>query len=447
MGTDIGDIKKTVEFAYSLKPEALVWKPIYPNNRIGNRIVGYYALILVRHSNGAVDGRKYSIIFQHSEKYGCGPTTEEIECYILFEKSLYEIAGPLDYPEPRTYGNEYSLNEDITLHDYGVNDYGAFVRAYRDIEAAKKRAVFQFQAIYGYAMAHCIPPEDNWVPALRPKGDDTGCGADMTHDLAVKALGGCVSNTDDVGDGLRYTEQHRQTATFTNENAAGGAGTTMKTVQWWLRELDVAELERVYWEGHPVSLTEVPKGCTCGTLRQKLRDFICLLRKLPAVKAENACVFFCGPALPSGLGSVATYLRTLSSLQADGEKPPRCSCMDSDWEEVLGYLVAETPFTSENIYAMTADILFEMSFLGFIQDQRAEKLRHLPEEADTPWEECVNRDAAAERLGLHPKKADPEELRLMEEINKAESAYADHCFFRELRILRAMLNKREERGL
>lgn len=215
----------------------------------------------------------------------------------------------------------------------------------------------------------------------------------------------------------------------------------MKTVQWWLRELDEEALEQTYWDEHPISAAEVPEECTFGALRQNLRDFIRLLRKLPVVGSEDACVFFCGPAPYSDPGSVRTYLCTLCDLQEDGKKPTLYSCISSSWEEVLGYLVAETPFTSSHIHALIADILFEMSFLGFTPERRAETLRRLEEAADTPREECVSRDAAAEDVGLHAEKADPEELRLMEEIEKAEIACADYCFHRELRILRAILRQ------
>lgn len=162
MANDIDDIKKTVEHAYDIKSEDLVWKPIYPNNLIDNGIIGYYALLLIHHNNGRVNGRKYSIIFQRKEEEkGTGRITKEIECYILFEKVLGEIKGPLDYPDPRKSDPGCLWNTDITLHDGGVNDYGRFVWAYWNIEDAKKRALVQFRAIYGYVLSHLIPPDDS----------------------------------------------------------------------------------------------------------------------------------------------------------------------------------------------------------------------------------------------------------------------------------------------
>lgn len=161
MKDDVNGIKKTVEYANNIKPEDLIWKPIYPNNLIENEIVGYYALLLIHHENGPVSGRKYSILFQYKEiEKGTGCVTKDIECYILFEKTLGEIIGPLDYPPPREYEAGLPWNKDITLNDGGVNDYGGFVRAYWNIKDAKNRALVQFRATYGYAMSHLIPPED-----------------------------------------------------------------------------------------------------------------------------------------------------------------------------------------------------------------------------------------------------------------------------------------------
>ena len=60
-------IRNTVDFADSLKPEDLLWKPIYPNNILSSKMMGCYTLVLRKDSDGRIYGRKYSILFQKEE--------------------------------------------------------------------------------------------------------------------------------------------------------------------------------------------------------------------------------------------------------------------------------------------------------------------------------------------------------------------------------------------
>lgn len=158
------NIRDTVAFADGLRSEDLNWKPIYPNNILCNKAEGEYALVLRRAEDGTVFGRKYSILFQLAEDpdhlgEGCIAREHRIEAYILFEAMLNDVTGPLDYPPPRRSGSIFHEDSNVTLSDWGVNEYGSFIRAYPTIELAKKRAVIQFKAVFGYALSHLLPEE------------------------------------------------------------------------------------------------------------------------------------------------------------------------------------------------------------------------------------------------------------------------------------------------
>lgn len=164
------EIRDTVDFACRLKPEDLVWKPIYPNNILSNGIEGCYALVLRKDPDGRIYGRKYSILFQKEEDpehlgEGILALHARTELYILLEKGYYDVSGPLDYPEPAEGGHSpFSQSEqENTFHSCGVNDYGRFVRAYPTLELAKKRAAAQFRAVFGYAMS-CLLPDEEQAP-------------------------------------------------------------------------------------------------------------------------------------------------------------------------------------------------------------------------------------------------------------------------------------------
>ena len=152
--------REFVENAYKTTENDLIWKPIYPNNMPDNGVEGYYCLMLHKDKEGKYSGRKYSIVFQYEEvEKGSGLiNTDKINAFILFEKVYREIIGPLDYPSSINEESNplYSKN---TLNSYDMNSFGSFVYAYDNIEDAKKRALFQYKAIYGYVASYMI--EDN----------------------------------------------------------------------------------------------------------------------------------------------------------------------------------------------------------------------------------------------------------------------------------------------
>lgn len=148
--------REIVEKAYATNLEDMIWKPIYPNNMRGNGLDGYYCLMLHKGNDGKVSGRKYSIVFQNEEvEKGTGfVDPNKINAYILFEKVYCEVVGPLDYPEAQEdYAPDLWKSEN-TLNSADMNDKGSFVYAYDNIEDAKKRAMCQYKAIYGYVLSH-----------------------------------------------------------------------------------------------------------------------------------------------------------------------------------------------------------------------------------------------------------------------------------------------------
>ena len=151
-------MREIVRKAIELTPENLEWKPLYPNNMPCNGLDGYYCLILNTDSEGKVFGRKYTICFQYKEVeegIGC-VNTKEIDRYILFEKSYFEIIGSTIHPEPSDDSWNLWEESENTLNAAEVNDYGNFVYAYETLDGAKKRALRQYKVIYGYAMSHML---------------------------------------------------------------------------------------------------------------------------------------------------------------------------------------------------------------------------------------------------------------------------------------------------
>ena len=150
--------REIVEQAYKTELSNMVWKPFYPNNIRGNGVEGYYCLMLHTDKEGKVSGRKYTIAFQYEEvEKGTGfVNSEKVNGYILFEKAYRKIVGPLDYQGPYDEYVPDLWKSENTLSSSDMNDKGSFVYAYDNIEDAKKRALGQYKAIYGYVLSHMV---------------------------------------------------------------------------------------------------------------------------------------------------------------------------------------------------------------------------------------------------------------------------------------------------
>lgn len=141
--------KEDIKKVYNMTNDDIVWKPLHANNMIDNPMMGYYAIVN-KPSNGDWSARKYTILFQNEEtEPGTGRSSNKVNAYILFEKTYFNLNGPLEYPYP---------NEDGC--DCDIHDYGSFVYAYSNIGHARKRALTQYQHIYGYVASHFVEEDD-----------------------------------------------------------------------------------------------------------------------------------------------------------------------------------------------------------------------------------------------------------------------------------------------
>ncbi len=140
------DIEKVNQAEYErirMRDEDIVWKELYPNNMEANSVKGYYALVFAWWY-GKLYCCKWTIEFQYEEiepMHIC----DKIEAYNLFMKMIFEVKGPMSYPEPIKKGDNghdiLGLDNENTFTHNGVNSYGDFIRSYRTLEEAKIGAV------------------------------------------------------------------------------------------------------------------------------------------------------------------------------------------------------------------------------------------------------------------------------------------------------------------
>ena len=115
-------------------------------------------------------------------------------------------------------------------------------------------------------------------------------------------------------------------------------------------------------------------------------------------------------------------------------------------EEALGFFVADTKLTQNHLYDVAVSFLHEMSFFGYEQEDREEKLNEILESAKDAEEHPENlvswsSDEMREELGLPKDEKSAEEEKLDHEVLESISRYNKYCKKIELEKIREALRK------
>lgn len=226
----------------------------------------------------------------------------------------------------------------------------------------------------------------------------------------------------------------------------------MKTVQEWLKEVDEEKLVDTYFSRFPIDYEDIfiyEKEATqlpLKTIRERLRaalvGFIRRLKKLtPGVGRSE--VFFATKVYQEGHSRIETMMCDVDELLTQ-KCPERYDWSLMDFEDVMGYWVADTELTQENIYDVLACILKELSFFGYTREEHEEGRERLntiwkDAEAERQAGEYYTQDEMREWLGWEPEKADPEAEERERKIFAEEIKYGRFCFKREVAAVRELL--------
>ena len=155
-------VKDNIKSAYNLELDDLKWLPYHPNNMKGNPEDGLYCIIPIKHEDGSYSARKYTIMYQYAEDLDGVSHPEEIELYILFDKTYLAVEGSVEYPDLLD-SSCLDCCENcgaVTFTNCDINDFGRFVRAFSTLKGAKKRALRQFKAVECYVASHLLSDEE-----------------------------------------------------------------------------------------------------------------------------------------------------------------------------------------------------------------------------------------------------------------------------------------------
>ena len=158
----------------------------------------------------------------------------------------------------------------------------------------------------------------------------------------------------------------------------------MKTIKKYLMEVDVKKLISEYLLKHPIELNKiVSKKMSVEEIeksaKKKLRDYIMRLQDLEIDKSEDKkeYVLLAHKFLEDGFEKATYSLFCVNEIIEEGEFAKSYAYEYTRQAEIVGFLVAETKYTQDNIYGLLVDALWEASFFGLEQEYLEEQKREL----------------------------------------------------------------------
>lgn len=179
----------------------------------------------------------------------------------------------------------------------------------------------------------------------------------------------------------------------------------MKTVQEVLRELDAEKLLDIYEREYDSRLyrdmlTDPHAGYRSLTVeammeerRRRLQEYLERLCTLPLQESPESGpgIFFVYGDWEQGWEEPAFGLVLLKELMEKGPETQTYDYTLTDQVQVLGWMVADTPRTRTCRYELMADIMWELSYFGFEQQNRQELLDRLEASEQESPEEKIER--------------------------------------------------------
>lgn len=223
----------------------------------------------------------------------------------------------------------------------------------------------------------------------------------------------------------------------------------MKTVQEWIRETDIEKLADVYFYEYPIEYerhinSEKTVAEIKDTYRKRFYEFIEQLKSIEpkALSDDERGIFFCHKAYGRNMKNPETVLCLESEILAC-DIPQTYSWILTDFNEIMGYYIAETETTIKNINDVLAQIIHEMTFFGYSQED-IEKGRLELEEASKEADEgkTITAEKLFTDLGIEPQPRDEEDTEMLRKIYSMENEYNQHWLRKEAEKVRAQLNEK-----
>ena len=222
----------------------------------------------------------------------------------------------------------------------------------------------------------------------------------------------------------------------------------MKTVQEWLVATDEKEIIDAYQWIYPPEFwrlkeREISVSEVYGQQEEAVSGFIKHLKCLAPTENENM-LFLAISSYQNGNPEVSTIL--VDKTEIDKEPMESYGWFATDREEIMGYHIADTQLTKQNMPMVLAQILYEASFLGFTREQfEAERddLNHSLERADQEIREGkpLSADEVWYKLCVPRENKGPRAEEQRQAGNRAEHEYAAYSQMQEIRQIKSLLRE------
>lgn len=225
----------------------------------------------------------------------------------------------------------------------------------------------------------------------------------------------------------------------------------MKTVQEYLRQADSEKLINMYLYDHPVNLNELPDEIMSlkdskEKVKTKLRQYIGRLRtmeiKTPSDGQEY--VLFAHKVFRDISEEEEYSLVCVQELLDVGTDAKSYAYECTRQAEIVGFKVADTKYTQQNIDGLLADVLYRASFFGFEQEYLEEKMKKLDaaiRELEAGNGVTYSEDEVREQLGLEKEEIDVKMDELKRRVLETTIEYEQYCKKKELQAVIGMLGK------
>ena len=234
----------------------------------------------------------------------------------------------------------------------------------------------------------------------------------------------------------------------------------MKTIQETIKELDKERLINHYLYKYPIQFeTLKDEDRTVKQIKQRAHDrlseYIDRLASLEIIEPEDGKhgLVFVHRFLEDGFDEPIFEMVVLEELLELGTAAQNYGIEFTKQEEILGYFVADSVYTQQNIYDLMAAVMFEASFFGFEQESLEQELADLDRSIKEIEEGTAKTYTHEEVMEFFEKEfgfereRDPEteeEEEKKREINMASYEYSQMTRKRELENILKLLE--EEKG-
>lgn len=221
----------------------------------------------------------------------------------------------------------------------------------------------------------------------------------------------------------------------------------MKTVQQWLRQRDAEEIFRWHISKHPPKLQDLKDpDWTVGELlaiyKENYLQFIERLKSLKAVPEDQA-IFYAVKQIDNGSPEVSLAMSYREDILTE-DLPEQYSCLFTDFDQVISYPIADTKLGLDNIDELLEDLLYEISWFGYTQEQMEAERAKLEEAKKEAEEHPETLTGFCWGSGLQREQLDPVEDDLEHAVNNAVRAYNEYSVQREVLQVRKLLAEEEK---